>query len=63
MQLLAAATAINLKRLVTIDPAASQNLTGDPDARNRTILTFVDLFAATLREIDEILNDERSTGS
>ena len=63
LQLLAAATAINLKRLITIDPAASQGLAGDPDARNRTILTFVDLFAATLTEIHEILNDERSTGS
>ncbi len=63
LQLLAAATAINLKRLISIDPAASQGLSGDPDARNRAILTFVGLFAAALSEIHEILNDERSTGS
>ena len=63
LQLLAAATAINLKRLITLDPAASQGLTGDPDARNRTILTLADLLTATLREIDEILNNESSTGS
>ena len=63
LQLLAAATAINLKRLITLDPAASQGLTGDPDARNRTILTLADLLTTTLREIDEILNNESSTGS
>jgi transposase len=63
LQLLAAATAINLKRLITLDPAASQDLTGDRDARNRTILTLADLLTATLREIDEILNNESSTGS
>ena len=63
LQLLAAATAINLKRLITLDPAASQGLTGDPDARNRTVFTLADLLTAILREIDEILNDESSTGS
>jgi transposase len=63
LQLLAAATAINLKRLITIDPATSQDLCGDPDARNRTILVFADLLTTTLAEIHEILSDERSTGS
>jgi len=63
LQLLAAATAINLKRLINNDPGTTQDLSGDPDARNRTILTYADLLAATLAEIHDILSYQRSTGS
>jgi len=63
LQLLAAATAINLKRLLNTDRAASHGLTSDPGARSHAILTHVAVLTATLSEIHAILNDESSTGS
>jgi transposase len=63
LQLLAAATAINLKRLLNADDDAIRRQTGDPAAHNATILTLVALLTATLSEMHDLLAAKSSTGS
>jgi transposase len=63
LQLLAAATAINLKRLLKADDAAIHRQTGDPAARNATIVALAALLAATLSDMHNLLATKSSTGS
>jgi transposase len=63
LQLLAAATAINLKRLLKADDAAGGEHTGNPTTRAATIRTLIALLTATLDEIDRLTAADRSTGS
>jgi IS5 family transposase len=57
LQLLAAATAINLKRLLKTDTAASGGHTGDPTADTAAIPALIALLTSTLEEIDRLPAD------
>jgi transposase len=63
LQLLAAATAINLKRLLRHHDALEHGQTGDPGARLRAIRWFTALLARWLNEIDRLTAADTSTGS
>jgi transposase len=63
LQLLAAATAINLKRLLGHQDALPDSNTGDRTARLRTIRWLTDLLARCLDEIDRHAAANSSTGS
>jgi transposase len=63
LQLLAAATAINLKRLLNDHDALAHGQTGDAGARARTIRWLTDLLARCLNEIDRLTAADSSTGS
>src|SRR4051794_14622590 len=63
LQLLAAATAINLKRLLGHQDALADSNTGDRTARLRTIRWLTDLLARCLNEIDRLTTADSSTGS
>jgi transposase len=63
LQLLAAATAINLKRLLSHGDALEHGHAGDPTARLRTIRWLTALLARCLNEIDRITTADSSTGS
>jgi transposase len=63
LQLLAAATAINLKRLLAAQDAASRSQTSDPAAHTTEILTLTRLLLATLDEIGRLTTTDLSTGS
>src|SRR4051812_48043893 len=54
LQLLAAATAINLKRLLKANAAAAGGHTGDPTSRAATILALTALLTNTLDEIGRL---------
>jgi transposase len=62
LQLLAAATAINLKRLLRADTAAAGEQAGDPGTNATAILGLTRLLINTLTEISH-LTAETSTGS
>ena len=66
LQLLAAATAINLKRLLGAHSAHENGQTGDPDARHARLAAIGALFTVLGRLLDEINRldpTESSTGS
>ena len=63
LQLLAAATAINLKRLLRADAAAAGGQTGDPTARAAAITSLTTLLRRTLDEIGRLTAADSSTGS
>jgi transposase len=63
LQLLAAATAINLKRLLSAADAAAGGKTGDPTARAAAITSLVRLLACVLDEIGRLQAADSSTGS
>ena len=63
LQLLAAATAINLKRLLKASDAAAGGQTGDPTTHTATIFTLAALLTATLDEIGRLTAADSSTGS
>ena len=64
LQLLAAATAINLKRLLKADDAADGEQTGDPATSAAAITaTLTGLLARTLDEIGRLAAADSSTGS
>src|SRR3954447_13963083 len=63
LQLLAAATAINLKRLLKADHAANGAQTGDPTSRAATITALVAFLTTTLDEIGRLAAADSSTGS
>jgi transposase len=63
LQLLAAATAINLKRLLSAEQAAGGGQTGDPTARAAAITALTTLLARTLNEIGRLAAADSSTGS
>ena len=63
LQLLAAATAINLKRLLAAQDAASRGQTSDPAANTAAILALTRFLLATLREIGRLTTTDLSTGS
>src|SRR4051812_2328913 len=63
LQLLAAATAINLKRLLSHQDALGHTQTSDSTARLRTIRWLTELLARCLNEIDRHTAGDSSTGS
>jgi len=63
LQLLAAATAINLKRLMAAHDAASGEQTGQPAARAAQITWLTGLLVRVLAEIDRVTAADSSTGS
>lgn len=63
LQLLAAATAINLKRLLGHHDALGHTHTSQPAARLRTICWLTHLLARCLNEIDRLAAADSSTGS
>jgi transposase len=63
LQLLAAATAINLKRLLSAEQAAAGGQTGDPTARAAAITALTTLLARTFNEIGRLAAADSSTGS
>src|SRR4051794_12422727 len=63
LQLLAAATAINLKRLLRADAATANGQTGDPRTRAATTLALISLLTTTLDEIGRLAAADSSTGS
>lgn len=63
LQLLAAATAINLKRLLAAGQADTDGQTGDPGTRPAAIRALTGLLVATLAEIDRLTTADLSTGS
>jgi transposase len=63
LQLLAAATAINLKRLLSHHDALEHGQTGDGAARLRAIRWHTALLARCLNEIDRLTAADSSTGS
>ncbi len=63
LQLLAAATAINLKRLLTAQNARSNGQTGDSGTHYAAITGLLDLLRRCLTEIDRITAAESSTAS
>jgi len=66
LQLLAAATAINLKRLLAAGDARADGQIGDPDARRARLAAIRGLFTVLGRlitEIDRLTAAESSTGS
>jgi hypothetical protein len=62
LQLLAAATAINLKRLIAPQDADQHHQTGDPAIRAATITTLTRLLARVLNEISRLVATDSSTG-
>src|SRR4051812_18926972 len=63
LQLLVAATAINLKRLLSADDAAHGGQTGDPTPHTAAITALTGLLARTLDEIGHLTAADSSTGS
>jgi transposase len=63
LQLLAAATAINLKRLLSHHDALEHGQAGDPAARLRSVRQLTSLLARCLNEIDRLTAADSSTGS
>ena len=63
LQLLAAATAINLKRLLKGQDALRHGQAGDRAARRHTIRWLTDLLTRCLTEIDRLTAPNNSTGS
>jgi transposase len=63
LQLLAAATAINLKRLLRAGEAATAGHTGDPATRTAAIRNLTRLLVRTLNEIGRLTAADTSTGS
>ena len=63
LQLLAAATAINLKRLLNAADATAGAQTGDPTSRAATIRALTALLTTTLDEIGRLKTADSSTGS
>ncbi len=66
LQLLAAATAINLKRLLAADQAQADGQTGDPAARHARLAAIrglITVLGHLLTEIDRLTAAETSTGS
>lgn len=63
LQLLAAATVINLKRLLKATDAPPGRQAGDPPARLAAIVVFTCLLIRTLDEIDDLMASKTSTGS
>lgn len=63
LQLLAAATAINLKRLLTDQNARVDSHTGDPGCRHVAITGLLDLLTHCLTELDHLAAPKTSTGS
>lgn len=63
LQMLAAATAINLKRLLNAEDAAAGEQTGGPGVRATQIIWLTDLLVRVLTEIDHLTAVDRSTGS
>ena len=63
LQLLTAATAINLKRLLKADAAGAGGQTGDPRTRAATTLALISLLTTTLDEIGRLTAAHSSTGS
>ncbi len=63
LQLLAAATAINLKRLLAAHRARADGQTGDPDGRLAGILGLFTVLGRLLAEINRVTAAESSTGS
>jgi transposase len=63
LQLLAAATAINLKRLLSHQDVPGDTQTADRTARLRIIRWLTDLLARCLNEIDRLAAADTSTGS
>src|SRR4051794_24240911 len=62
LQLLAAATAINLTRLLKAHAAAGGQ-TGDPANRTATVPVLIDLLTSTIDEIGRLTAPHSSTGS
>lgn len=63
LQLLAAATAINLKRLLTAHGARADGQTGDTATNYTTITGLLDLLTRCLNELGPLTAAESSTGS
>jgi transposase len=63
LQLLAAATAINLKRLLNHQDALGHSHASDPRDRQHTIRWLISLLAHCLNEIDRLAAADSSTGS
>ena len=63
LQLLAAATAINLKRLLTAQNARSHGQTGDTATHHAAIIELLDLLTRCLTELGHLAAAENSTGS
>ena len=63
LQLLAAATVINLKRLIAHHNGAERGQTGDPDARAATIMSLTGLLTRVVDEISRLVAADSSTGS
>jgi hypothetical protein len=63
LQLLAAATAINLKRLMSHHDALEHGQTGEPGARPHAIRWHTALLARCLNAIDRLTAADSSTGS
>src|SRR3954470_5969728 len=63
LQLLAAATAINLKRLLKADTAQANGQPGDPATRAAAITALTELLTRTLDEIGRLAAADSSTGS
>lgn len=63
LQLLAAATVINLKRLIAHHNGAKRGQTGDPAARTAAIMSLTGLLAHVLDEISRLAAADSSTGS
>ena len=63
LQLLAAATAINLKRLLSHQDALGHTHSSDPAARLHTIRWLTELLARCLNRIDRLAAADTSTGS
>jgi hypothetical protein len=63
LQLLAAATAINLKRLLKADTAAAGGQTGDPTTNTAAITALSGLLTRILDEIDRLTAADSSTRS
>ena len=63
LQLLAAATVINLKRLLKADDATAGGQSGNPATSAAAILTLITLLTSTLNEIGHLAAADSSTGS
>ena len=63
LQLLTAATAINLKRLLKAGHAVNGAQTGDPTSRAASIPALIALLTTTLNEIGRLTAADSSTGS
>lgn len=63
LQLLAAATTINLKRLLRAQDGRTDEQASDRQARHLTITALLDLLTRLLRELDRLTAVDSSTGS